>query len=74
MRARARTRSDTIVGRVKPADPFELIRWLAPSQPDMGCGRRRPLLGDLGAAELAAATFGDCTSAGCCACRGSQRE
>jgi hypothetical protein len=29
--ARAR---DTIVGRLKAADPFELIRWLARSQPD----------------------------------------
>jgi hypothetical protein len=29
-----RRRSDTIVGRLKPADPFELIRWLARSQPD----------------------------------------
>ena len=34
MRPRARSRGDTIVGRVKPADPFELIRWLARSQPD----------------------------------------
>ena len=25
---------DTIVGRVRPADPFELIRWLARSQSD----------------------------------------
>ena len=33
--AKRKTRaSDTIVGRLKPADPFELIRWLARSQPD----------------------------------------
>jgi hypothetical protein len=29
-----RKHPDTIVGRLKPADPFELIRWLARSQPD----------------------------------------
>jgi len=31
---RTRRSPDTIVGRLKPADPFELIRWLARSQPD----------------------------------------
>ncbi len=34
MTRRPRTSRDTIVGRLKPADPFELIRWLARSQPD----------------------------------------
>ncbi len=29
-----RKHTRTIVGRLKPADPFELIRWLARSQPD----------------------------------------
>lgn len=33
-RRRTKARSDTIVGKLKPADPFELIRWLARSQPD----------------------------------------
>ncbi|MGH7820968.1 MAG: ATP-binding protein, partial [Candidatus Binatia bacterium] len=33
--AKARRRDPgTIVGRLRPADPFELIRWLARSQPD----------------------------------------
>jgi hypothetical protein len=30
----ARSRSGAIVGKLKPADPFELIRWLARSQND----------------------------------------
>jgi hypothetical protein len=30
----ARTRSGAITGNLKPADPFELIRWLARSQND----------------------------------------
>jgi hypothetical protein len=29
-----RARTDTITGRLRAADPFELIRWLARSQPD----------------------------------------
>jgi hypothetical protein len=33
-RGRRRPDADTITGRVKPHDPFELIRWLALSQPD----------------------------------------
>src|SRR3972149_11274746 len=32
--ARARRAKETIVGRLRAADPFELIRWLARSQPD----------------------------------------
>ena len=31
---RRSTAKDTIVGRLRAADPFELIRWLARSQPD----------------------------------------
>lgn len=31
---RRSTRGDTVRGRLKPHDPFELIRWLAISQPD----------------------------------------
>jgi len=31
---KARRAKDTIVGRLRAADPFELIRWLARSQPD----------------------------------------
>jgi hypothetical protein len=34
MATRKRRKSDTIVGRLRAADPFELIRWLARSQPD----------------------------------------
>jgi hypothetical protein len=32
--ARSRRSRDTIVGKLRAADPFELIRWLARSQPD----------------------------------------
>ncbi|MFQ5668507.1 MAG: ATP-binding protein, partial [Candidatus Binatia bacterium] len=34
MPRRKARKSDTIVGRLRAADPFELIRWLARSQPD----------------------------------------
>jgi hypothetical protein len=34
MAGKKRRGADTIIGRLKPADPFELIRWLARSQPD----------------------------------------
>lgn len=33
-RKRSARKSDTITGRLKAADPFDLIRWLARSQPD----------------------------------------
>jgi hypothetical protein len=32
--ARERRPKDQIVGKLRAADPFELIRWLARSQPD----------------------------------------
>ena len=32
--SKSKGKRDAIVGTVKPADPFELIRWLARSQPD----------------------------------------
>lgn len=34
MARRPRTASDSLRGKVRPRDPFELIRWLAFSQPD----------------------------------------